>query len=52
MRDPSLLVYFRPDVGGLVAGATSGARPRGGWTASQRDFNAKLLPEDWPGSNR
>jgi glycine cleavage system T protein len=47
MRDPSLLVYFRGDVGGLVAGGYE--RNPLPWSLGgiPSDFNSKLLPEDW-----
>jgi 4-methylaminobutanoate oxidase (formaldehyde-forming) len=47
MRDPSLLVYFRPDAGGLVAGGYE--RDPAPWSLDgiPADFNAKLLEEDW-----
>ncbi len=53
LRDPDLLVYFRQEVDGLVMGGYE--RNPMPWTASANrydaipaDFNAKLLPEDWP----
>jgi 4-methylaminobutanoate oxidase (formaldehyde-forming) len=53
LRDPDLLVYFRQEVDGLVMGGYE--RDPAPWTASRfafdaipRDFNARLLPEDWP----
>jgi 4-methylaminobutanoate oxidase (formaldehyde-forming) len=48
MRDPSLLVYFRPDAGGLVAGGYE--RDPAPWSLDgiPHDFNSKLLEEDWP----
>jgi glycine cleavage system aminomethyltransferase T/glycine/D-amino acid oxidase-like deaminating enzyme len=53
LRDPDLLVYFRQEVDGLVMGGYE--RNPAPWTASEQtydaipsDFNAKLLPEDWP----
>ncbi len=47
MRDPSLLVYFRPDAGGLVAGGYE--RHPAPWSLDgiPADFNGKLLEEDW-----
>jgi glycine cleavage system aminomethyltransferase T/glycine/D-amino acid oxidase-like deaminating enzyme len=47
MRDPSLLVYFRPEVGGLIAGGYE--RDPAPWSLDgiPADFNAKLLEEDW-----
>jgi len=47
MRDPSLLVYFRGEVGGLVAGGYERGPAPWGLEGIPRDFNAKLLPEDW-----
>lgn len=53
LRDPDLLVYFRPEVDGLVMGGYE--RDPAPWTATERtydavpaDFNGKLLAEDWP----
>jgi glycine cleavage system aminomethyltransferase T/glycine/D-amino acid oxidase-like deaminating enzyme len=53
LRDPDLLVYFRQEVDGLLMGGYE--RDPAPWTASERhvdsipaDFNARLLPEDWP----
>jgi glycine cleavage system T protein len=47
MRDPSLLVYFRGESGGLVAGGYE--RNPAPWSLDEipSDFNSKLLPEDW-----
>ena len=47
MRDPSLLVYFRPESGGLVMGGYE--RNPAPWSLDgiPPDFNGKLLPEDW-----
>ncbi len=47
LRDPSLLVYFRPEVGGLVAGGYE--RDPAPWSVDgiPSDFNSKLLAEDW-----
>jgi glycine cleavage system aminomethyltransferase T/glycine/D-amino acid oxidase-like deaminating enzyme len=47
MRDPSLLVYFRPDVGGLVVGGYERDPKPWGLDGIPGDFNAKLLPADW-----
>jgi 4-methylaminobutanoate oxidase (formaldehyde-forming) len=47
MRDPSLLVYFRPDVGGLVAGGYERNPEPWGLDGIPGDFNSKLLPFDW-----
>ncbi len=48
MRDPSLLVYFRPESGGLVMGGYE--RDPAPWSLDgiPPDFNGKLLEEDWP----
>jgi len=48
MRDPSLLVYFRPESGGLIMGGYE--RDPAPWSLDgiAADFNAKLLEEDWP----
>jgi 4-methylaminobutanoate oxidase (formaldehyde-forming) len=48
MRDPSLLVYFRPESGGLVMGGYE--RQCAPWSLDgiPADFNGKLLEEDWP----
>ena len=52
LRDPDLLVYFRPEVDGLVMGGYE--RQPEPWTATERefdripaDFNGRLLPENW-----
>jgi 4-methylaminobutanoate oxidase (formaldehyde-forming) len=48
MRDPSLLVYFRGESGGLVMGGYE--RHPAPWSLDgiAADFNGKLLAEDWP----
>jgi glycine cleavage system aminomethyltransferase T/glycine/D-amino acid oxidase-like deaminating enzyme len=48
MRDPSLLVYFRGESGGLVMGGYE--RHPAPWSLDgiPADFNARLLGEDWP----
>ena len=48
MRDPSLLVYFRPESGGLIMGGYE--RDPLPWSLDgiPADFNGKLLAEDWP----
>jgi len=48
MRDPSLLVYFRPESGGLIMGGYE--RHCAPWSLDgiPADFNGKLLEEDWP----
>src|SRR5438477_7755621 len=47
MRDPSLLVYFRGESGGLVMGGYE--RKPAPWSLDgiPPDFNGKLLEEDW-----
>ena len=47
MRDPSLLVYYRGEVGGLVAGGYERDPAPWGLDGIPGDFNAKLLAEDW-----
>jgi glycine cleavage system aminomethyltransferase T/glycine/D-amino acid oxidase-like deaminating enzyme len=48
MRDPSLLVYFRPESGGLIMGGYE--REPAPWSLDgiPSDFNGRLLGEDWP----
>jgi glycine cleavage system T protein len=48
MRDPSLLVYFRPESGGLIMGGYE--RHCAPWSLDgiPADFNGKLLEEDCP----
>ena len=48
MRDPSLLVYFRPESGGLIMGGYE--RNCAPWALDgiPSDFNSRLLDEDWP----
>ena len=48
MRDPSLLVYFRPESGGLIMGGYE--RDPAPWSLDgiPPDFNGKRLAEDWP----
>jgi 4-methylaminobutanoate oxidase (formaldehyde-forming) len=48
MRDPSLLVYFRPESGGLVMGGYERDPAPWGLDGIPADFNGKLLDEDWP----
>lgn len=52
LRDPDLLVYFRPEIDGLVMGGYE--RNPAPWTATPQtydaipaDFNGRLLAEDW-----
>jgi glycine cleavage system T protein len=47
MRDPSLLVYFRGESGGLVMGGYERHPAPWGLDGIPEDFNGKLLPEDW-----
>ena len=48
MRDPSLLVYFRGESGGLVMGGYERHPAPWGLDGIPPDFNGKLLDEDWP----
>jgi len=48
MRDPSLLVYFRPESGGLVMGGYERQCEPWGLDGIPPDFNSRLLEEDWP----
>jgi glycine cleavage system T protein len=47
MRDPSLLVYFRGESGGLVMGGYERHPEAWGLDGIPADFNGKLLAEDW-----
>jgi glycine cleavage system aminomethyltransferase T/glycine/D-amino acid oxidase-like deaminating enzyme len=47
MRDPSLLVYFRGESGGLVMGGYERHPAPWGLDGIPEDFNGQLLPEDW-----
>src|SRR5437867_8843287 len=47
MRDPSLLVYFRGESGGLVMGGYERRPAPWGLDGIAPDFNGKLLEEDW-----
>jgi 4-methylaminobutanoate oxidase (formaldehyde-forming) len=47
MRDPSLLVYFRGESGGLVMGGYERRPAPWGLDGIPADFNGKLLAEDW-----
>ena len=48
MRDPSLLVYFRPESGGLIMGGYERHCEPWSLDGIPADFNGKLLAEDWP----
>ena len=48
MRDPSLLVYFRGESGGLVMGGYERQPAPWGLDGIPPDFNGRLLDEDWP----
>jgi glycine cleavage system aminomethyltransferase T/glycine/D-amino acid oxidase-like deaminating enzyme len=48
MRDPSLLVYFRPESGGLIMGGYERNCAPWGLDGIPPDFNGRLLDEDWP----
>src|SRR6266576_60288 len=48
MRDPSLLVYFRGESGGLVMGGYERHPAHWSLDGIPEDFNGKLLAEDWP----
>jgi len=48
MRDPTLLVYFRPDAGGLIMGGYERVPAPWSLDGIPGDFNGKLLEEDWP----
>src|SRR5688572_12175811 len=48
MRDPSLLVYFRPESGGLIMGGYERTCAPWGLDGIPADFNSRLLEEDWP----
>jgi glycine cleavage system aminomethyltransferase T/glycine/D-amino acid oxidase-like deaminating enzyme len=47
MRDPSLLVYYRPESGGLVMGGYERDPAPWGLDGIPQDFNGKLLEPDW-----
>src|ERR1700681_3838197 len=47
MRDPSLLVYYRPESGGLVMGGYERDPASWGMDGIPPDFNGKLLEPDW-----
>ncbi|MGH2463547.1 MAG: GcvT family protein [Candidatus Limnocylindria bacterium] len=48
LRDPDHLVYFRPEVAGLVMGGYERNPAAWGLDGIPGDFNGKLLPPDWP----
>ncbi|HEY7527469.1 MAG TPA: FAD-dependent oxidoreductase, partial [Candidatus Limnocylindria bacterium] len=48
LRDPDNLVYFRPEVRGLVMGGYERNPAPFGLDGIPPDFNGKLLPPDWP----
>src|SRR5256885_6973978 len=47
MRDPSLLVYYRPESGGLIMGGYEREPGPWGLDGIPSDFNGKLLEPDW-----
>ena len=47
MRDPSLLVYYRPESGGLVMGGYERNPKPWGLDGIPSDFNGRLLEPDW-----
>ena len=47
MRDPSLLVYYRPESGGLVMGGYERNPRPWGLDGIPSDFNGRLLEPDW-----
>ena len=47
MRDPSLLVYYRPESGGLVMGGYERDPAPWGLHGIPADFNGRLLEPDW-----
>jgi glycine cleavage system T protein len=47
MRDPTLLVYFRGESGGLIMGGYERSPAPWGLDSIPPDFNGKLLEEDW-----
>ncbi len=47
MRDPSLLVYYRPESGGLIMGGYERDPKPWGLDGIPGDFNGKLLEPDW-----
>jgi 4-methylaminobutanoate oxidase (formaldehyde-forming) len=47
MRDPDHLVYWREEVGGLIAGGYERQPAPWGLDGIPQDFNNRLLPPDW-----
>ena len=47
MRDPSLLVYYRPESGGLIMGGYEREPKPWGLDGIPPDFNGRLLEPDW-----
>jgi len=47
MRDPSLLVYYRPESGGLIMGGYERNPAPWGLDGIPPDFNGRLLEPDW-----
>ncbi len=47
MRDPSLLVYYRPESGGMVMGGYERNPAPWGLDGIPKDFNGRLLEPDW-----
>jgi 4-methylaminobutanoate oxidase (formaldehyde-forming) len=47
MRDPSLLVYFRGESGGMIMGGYEHNPAPWGLDGIPADFNGRLLEEDW-----
>ena len=48
LRDPDNLVYFRPEVRGLVMGGYERNPATFGLDGIPADFNGRLLAPDWP----
>src|SRR5215471_754871 len=48
LRDPSLLVYFRGESGGLIMGGYERRPAPWALDGIPADFNGRLLEEDWP----
>jgi glycine cleavage system aminomethyltransferase T/glycine/D-amino acid oxidase-like deaminating enzyme len=48
LRDPSLLIYFRGESGGLVMGGYERCPAPWSLDGIAADFNGRLLAEDWP----